>query len=62
MTRVHTALSDIFFNSHHEGDGDGDGTHTNLHQEASDLIESLQSLGVDTPTVEELIGDFIDRL
>jgi hypothetical protein len=58
--RVDCNISDIFFNLEHETDETGD--HTELDSEATWFLEALDRLGVDTPSVEELISDFYDRI
>ena len=59
-------ISDLFFNSEHTTDGDGN--HVSLREEARDFLacqwrsRRRDRLGVCTPTVDELIQDFRDRL
>lgn len=55
---VNAYISDLFFNTQHENDGE----YNNLDGEASDLIQALGSLGVETPSVNDLVADFYDRL
>ena len=53
-------ISDLFFNTEHErSEGGG---YTSLIGEAKDLIGCLHRLGIATPTEDELVADFYDRL
>lgn len=61
---VNTHISDLFFNTDH-GDAIG---HDDLNRQlilevtAEEFISSMVELGIECPTVEELVADFINRL
>ena len=57
---VNANISDLFFNTEHVYDSNGNCTE--LKEEAYDFLGCLDRLGVATPTVEELIEDFYNRL
>lgn len=65
-----TNISDLFFNTQHEYKAPGTknyqrGTigYTNLEEEATDMLASLNRLGIgNLPTSLELVKDFLARL
>lgn len=59
MAHVNGNISDLFFNTEHRF---GDGEYPDLQAEGEDFLACLDRLGVATPTIEELIQDFKDRL
>lgn len=59
MAHVEANISDLFFNTEHVF---GDGEYPELKDEAESFLGCLDRLGVPTPTVDELITDFMDRL
>ena len=63
--KVDGNISDLFFNTEHGVMYDVDGNFeefTSLEEEAKDFLACLDHLGVATPTVEELIEDFNNRI
>ncbi len=64
MARVNGNISDLFFNTeHHASYDEGQFVeHDHLSEEATDFLGCLHNLGVDCPTVDELIHDFRERL
>ena len=63
--RVDGNISDLFFNTAHEIIYDVDGNfeeYASLEEEAKEFLDCLDRLGVSTPTVEELVEDFNNRV
>lgn len=63
--RVNGNISDLFFNTEHGAIYDEDGNFEDyacLEEEAKEFLDCLDRLGVATPTIEELIEDFENRL
>ncbi len=63
--RVDGNISDLFFNTEHHVSHDQKGQfadHDELETEAKYFLDCLDRLGVPTPTVDELIADFRERL
>jgi hypothetical protein len=61
---VNTNISDLFFNTDHtyvEDAAPGDEFY-HLEEEARDFLNSLEALGLQVPTVADLIKDFHNRL
>ena len=53
-------ISDLFFNTQLQLDASGE--YSEIENEAADFLNCLTQLGVPTPTVDELVADFRDRL
>jgi hypothetical protein len=58
---VDTHISDIFFNTEHVYNRIT-GEYEMLRDEAEGLIDSLDGLGIPTPSVEALMNDFRERI
>lgn len=68
-TMVDPNISDLFFNTEldncklKDAKGNFEGwDESKLKQEAQDFLSCLDRLGVITPSIEDLIGDFYDRV
>jgi len=61
---VDTHISDLFFNSNLDEAKDKDGNYDPdlLNEQASEFLDHLEALGVDTPDAEDLTADFLNRL
>ena len=64
--RVDGNISDLFFNTEHHAAYDSDDgqflDHDQLEAEAGWFLRCLEHLGVEVPTIEDLIEDFHNRL
>lgn len=64
-TRVNTYVSDLFFNTDHHSSLDSKGVffeHDELAEEAKAFLFCMAGLGVDIPSVDDLVEDFRNRL